>query len=80
MVATAYVLISVKAGTARQVYTELQKLPHVQSADAVAGPYDIIATVQGSDFNEIGAVVIDRVQRIKGVTDSITCNVIRFEQ
>lgn len=80
MVATAYVLISVKAGSARDVYNKLQKLENTQRVDAITGPYDIIATIQGSDFNKIGTQVIDTVQNIEGVTNSITCNVIHFEQ
>lgn len=79
MTATAYVLISVSVGKARQVYEKLLKTAGVQHVDAISGPYDIVATIQGSDFNQIGTVVLDKVQAIEGVTDTITCNVIHFE-
>ncbi len=79
MTATAYVLISVSVGKARQVYEKLLKIPGVQNVDAISGPYDIIATLQGGDFNQIGTLVLDKVQAIEGVVDTITCNVIHFE-
>ncbi|RJP74705.1 MAG: Lrp/AsnC family transcriptional regulator [Candidatus Zixiibacteriota bacterium] len=79
MTATAYILISVSVGKARQVYEKMLKMPGVQHVDAISGPYDIIATIQGSDFNQIGTLVLDRIQAIEGVVDTITCNVIFFE-
>ena len=79
MVATAYVLISVEAGKAREVYDELSKIDGVQHLDAVSGPYDIVATIQGADSNAIGIIVLDRIQAIKGITDTITLNVLKFE-
>ncbi|MCP4749639.1 MAG: Lrp/AsnC family transcriptional regulator [Proteobacteria bacterium] len=78
-VATAYVLISIKAGAAREVFSQLQKLKNVLQMDVVTGPYDMIVTVQGSDFNQIGTLVMDKIQTIEGLTNSITCNVIRLE-
>lgn len=79
MIATAYVLVNVSAGKARSVYNELLDLENVQHVDAIAGPYDLIATVQAGDFNAIGNIVINTIQQIEGVTSTITCNVIRFE-
>jgi len=79
MTATAYVLISVSVGKARQVFEKLQKVHGVQHVDAISGPYDMIATVQAGDFNQIGTLVLDKIQVIEGVTDTITCNVIHFE-
>ncbi len=79
MTATAYVLISVAVGKARQVYEKLHKVSGVQNVDAISGPYDLIAIMQGSDFNQLGTTVLDKVQAIEGVVDTITCNVIHFE-
>ena len=79
MVATAYVLISVKVGFEKKVYKELEKLEYVYQADAVFGPYDIIAIIQASDYNKIGAIVIDKIMEIEGIKDTITCNVIHIE-
>lgn len=79
MRATAYVLISLAAGAARDVYSALTKMDLVQKVDAVSGPYDMIAIVDGPTFNDIGRFVLEQIQPIPGVTDTITCNVIFLE-
>ena len=79
MRATAYVLISLAAGAARDVYSTLTKMEPIQKVDAVSGPYDMIAIVDGPTFNDIGRFVIEKIQPVPGVTDTITCNVIFLE-
>ena len=79
VMSVAYVLISVKPGTARDVYFKLDRMRSVQQVDAVTGPYDIVATVQGSDLNAIGNIVIDKILTIDGIANSMTCSVIQLE-
>lgn len=80
MVATAFILVTVAHGTARKVYDKLAKIPGVVQVNAISGPYDIITIVQGSDFNSIGNLVINKIQPIEGIERTLTCNVIEFEQ
>ncbi len=75
----AYVFIDIEAGTAQKVYRELDRITNVAQVDIVTGPYDMIALVQGPDFNQIGNVVMNKIQTIEGVVNSITCYVIRLE-
>jgi len=75
---SAHVLISVRAKELKNVYSKVERLSNVQNVDAVTGPYDIIALVQGVDFNEIGNFVIDKIGSLEGVENSMTCNVIRM--
>jgi len=79
MRATAYVLINLAAGVAKEVYNKLNKMGSVQRVYAVSGPYDMIALVDGATFNDIGRFVLDKVQTIPGVQNTITCNVIFLE-
>ncbi len=79
MRATAYVLINLAAGVAKEVYNKLNKMEPVQQVYAVSGPYDMIALVDGATFNDIGRFVLDKVQTIPGVQNTITCNVIFLE-
>ena len=79
MRATAYVLINLAAGVAKEVYNKLNKMGSVQQVYAVSGPYDMIALVDGATFNDIGRFVLDKVQTIPGVQNTITCNVIFLE-
>ncbi len=79
MRAKAFILINLAAGVAGDVYHKLSKMPHVEIVHAVSGPYDMIAVVDGSTFNEIGRFVIEKIQTIPGIQSTITCNVIFLE-
>jgi DNA-binding Lrp family transcriptional regulator len=79
MRAKAFVLINLAAGVAGDVYSTLSKMQHVDMVHAVSGPYDMIAVVDGSTFNEIGRFVIEKIQTIPGVQNTITCNAIFLE-
>ena len=79
MRAKAFVLINLAAGVARDVYSRIAAMQHVEVVHAVSGPYDMIAVVDGSTFNEIGRFVIEKLQTIPGVQSTITCNVIFLE-
>lgn len=79
MRAKAFVLINLAAGAAENVYTRLTKLKPVEQVHVVSGPYDIIAIVDGPTFNDIGRFIIEKIQTIPGVQNTITCNVIFLE-
>ncbi|MEW6364591.1 MAG: Lrp/AsnC ligand binding domain-containing protein [Acidobacteriota bacterium] len=79
MRASAYVLVNVEAGMARAVMEKVSKLRDVSHVDAVLGPYDLIVSMTGTDFNEIGRAVIEKMQAIEGVERTLTCNVVSFE-
>jgi DNA-binding Lrp family transcriptional regulator len=80
MRASSYVLINVAAGKGRAVMDRLGKFPNVAGVEAIAGPYDLIVSVSGPDFNEIARMVVEKFQTIDGVEKTLTCNVINFEQ
>jgi DNA-binding Lrp family transcriptional regulator len=77
---SAYILISVSVGKARQVYEKLSAIPEMARVDAISGPYDIIVRVEADDFGVVGAMVLDKVQTIPGVVDTITCQVIPLKE
>jgi DNA-binding Lrp family transcriptional regulator len=80
MRASAYVLINVRAGKGKTVMDELSKLKSITDVEAVSGPYDVVVSVAASDFNEVGRLVIEKIQTIDGIEKTLTCNVINFEQ
>ncbi len=79
MRATAYVLINIAAGTSRKVYNTLTNMESVQKVDAVSGPYDLIAIVDGATFNDIGKIVLEEIQSVPGIQNTVTCNIIFLE-
>ncbi|MEW6143080.1 MAG: Lrp/AsnC ligand binding domain-containing protein [Chloroflexota bacterium] len=73
----AYILIETGIGRTNYALKALQKILGVQSVDAVTGPYDIIAVVEGDDLNAIGSLVTGKIHPIGGITRTVTCLAIR---
>lgn len=71
----AYILILVDGGTLSSVLEEVKKVSEIKSADAICGPYDIIAVAEASDLNSLGKFVVAKIQSIEGVSRTITCPV-----
>ena len=71
----AYVLIETAAGKAKAVKKALAKFStsDVATVDAVTGPYDFIAVVEGPTLDAIGRLVTDEIGVIDGVTRTTTC-------
>jgi DNA-binding Lrp family transcriptional regulator len=73
MTTKAFVLIDTAVGQTRAVLAILRELKGVQSANAVTGPYDIIAVVKKETLSDIGDLVTSEVHPLDGVTRTVTC-------
>jgi hypothetical protein len=60
-------VITAKAGTARDIADALVSLPGVQMADACWGGADIYAVVEFPAWKELNTLVLDRVHSMPGV-------------
>ena len=73
----AYVLIETAPGKTKSVKRALSRLTAGASTmvhlDAITGPYDFIAVVEGPSLDAIGHLVTDEVGTIDGVTRTTTC-------
>jgi DNA-binding Lrp family transcriptional regulator len=73
----AYVLVETNAGKTKSVKKTLAKLKpgkcRIESLDAVTGPFDYIAVVQGPTLDDIGSLVTEGIGAIDGVTRTTTC-------
>ena len=73
----AYVLVETSAGKNKAVKRALAKLKpgrcRVASLDAVTGPFDYIAVVEGPSLDTIGQLVTEGIGAIDGVTRTTTC-------
>jgi DNA-binding Lrp family transcriptional regulator len=72
----AYVLIETEVGKVDNVAQALTSLDGVQLAEDLAGPYDVIASVQAPGLDELGKLVAFGIQNLDGVTRTLTCMVI----
>ena len=69
----AYILIKTHGGKAGQVVKVLRKIKSVKCADAVTGPFDIIAYVEEKNIDSLGKLIVSKVQNIPGVLETMTC-------
>jgi DNA-binding Lrp family transcriptional regulator len=76
MTVGAYILIQTEVGRASDVAAKVGRLPGVSSADAVAGPYDVIARAEADTIDALGRFVVSRVQPIDGVTRTLTSPIV----
>ncbi|HEX4433383.1 MAG TPA: Lrp/AsnC ligand binding domain-containing protein [Acidimicrobiales bacterium] len=76
MAVHAYVLIQTDVGKAAQVAQQLSNIEGVVVADGVTGPYDVIARAEAPSMDDLGRMVVQDMQRIDGITRTITCPVV----
>jgi DNA-binding Lrp family transcriptional regulator len=78
LVVTAYILIQTEVGKAAQVAKDIIDITGVQQAQAVTGPYDVIVRAEARNLDELGQLVVARVQAVDGITRTLTCPVVRL--
>jgi len=69
----AYILITADMGKVMDVLSALKTMQEVKSAHATIGPYDIIAFIEFSGPEALKSLLIDKVQRIPGISRTLTC-------
>ena len=74
----AYVLIQTEVGKAAQVAKDIVDITGVQQAQAVAGPYDVIVSAEADSVDDLGKMVVSRVQLVDGITRTLTCPVVNL--
>jgi len=78
MAVSAYILIQTEVGKAARVATSVRAIDGVVAADDVTGPYDVIARTEAATMDELGKMVVSRVQMIEGITRTLTCPVVHL--
>ncbi|HEV8682444.1 MAG TPA: Lrp/AsnC ligand binding domain-containing protein [Actinomycetota bacterium] len=77
-VVRAYILIQNQVGLSAGVARDVAQIKGVNSAEVVTGPYDVIAQAEAPNLDEVGRLVVGKVQAIEGVTRTLTCPVVRL--
>jgi DNA-binding Lrp family transcriptional regulator len=78
MVVQAYVLIQTEVGKAAEVAREVAGVSGVTLAEDVTGPYDVIVRAEAQNVDELGQLVVAKVQNIAGITRTLTCPVVHI--
>jgi DNA-binding Lrp family transcriptional regulator len=78
MPVNAYVLIQTEVGRAAVVARAVAALDGVLAAEGVTGPYDVIVRTEAETVDELGRMVVGRIQLIDGITRTVTCPVVNI--
>jgi DNA-binding Lrp family transcriptional regulator len=76
--AQAYILIQTDVGKAAEVARAISELSGVTQADDVTGPYDVIVRAEARNVDELGKMVVSKVQNLDGITRTLTCPVVHI--
>ncbi len=74
----AYVLIQTEVGKAAQVAKEVAEISGVKSAEDVTGPYDVIVRAEAGNVDDLGKLVVAKIQAVDGITRTLTCPVVHL--
>ncbi len=74
----AYILIQTEVGKAAEVAGEIAGLPGVSQAEDVTGPYDVIVRAEANNVDELGRLVVARIQSVDGITRTLTCPIVHI--
>ncbi|MFF8915686.1 Lrp/AsnC family transcriptional regulator [Streptomyces sp. NPDC015032] len=74
----AYILIQTEVGKASTVAETIAAVPGVIQAEDVTGPYDVIVRAQADTVDELGRMVVAKVQQVEGITRTLTCPVVHL--
>jgi DNA-binding Lrp family transcriptional regulator len=76
-VVQAYILIQTEVGKAAQVAKEVRDISGVTEAEDVTGPY-VIVRAEAKNVDELGKLVVARIQAVEGITRTLTCPVVHL--
>ncbi|MGH2688329.1 MAG: Lrp/AsnC family transcriptional regulator [Actinomycetota bacterium] len=75
---SAYILILTEVGKAAQVADAVAKVEGVKSAEDVTGPYDVIVRAEAKTVDDLGKLVVAKIQAVEGITRTLTCPVVHL--
>lgn len=74
----AYILVQTEVGRARDVALTIADIAGVVNVDAVTGPYDVVVLTEAPTVDELGHMVVSKVQAVQGITRTLTCSVVHL--
>jgi DNA-binding Lrp family transcriptional regulator len=74
----AYILIQTEVGKASHVVMEARTIDGVTEAEDVTGPYDVVVKAEAQNVDELGKLVVARIQAVEGITRTLTCPVVHL--
>jgi DNA-binding Lrp family transcriptional regulator len=78
VVVQAYILIQTEVGKAADVAQQIAQIKGVTMAEDVTGPYDVIVRAEAENVDDLGRLVVAKVQGVSGITRTLTCPVVHI--
>jgi DNA-binding Lrp family transcriptional regulator len=78
IVVQAYILIQTEVGKAHDVAVAIGKIPGVIRVDAVTGPYDVVVLAEAHTVDDLGGLIVSKVQNVLGIMRTLTCSVVNL--
>ena len=78
MAVQAYILVQTEVGKAADVARAIAAIDGVTLAEDLTGPYDVLVRAEGPSMDELGTLVVSRIQSVTGITRTLTCPVVRI--
>ncbi|MGI9015661.1 MAG: Lrp/AsnC ligand binding domain-containing protein [Euzebya sp.] len=75
---SAYILILTEVGKAAEVAAAVAQVQGVKAADDVTGPYDVVVRAEASNMDELGRMVVAKIQGIPGIDRTLTCPIVHL--
>ncbi len=73
----AYILIQTEVGRAALAAATIAEISGgVASSEEVSGPYDVIVRVDAADATHLTENVVPQIQKVDGITRTLTCPVV----
>lgn len=74
----AYILVQTNVGKAAEVAVAIRQIEGITLAEDVTGPYDVIVRAEAGSVDELGQIVVAKVQQVEGITRTVTCPVVNI--
>jgi DNA-binding Lrp family transcriptional regulator len=74
----AYILVQTEVGKAADVAAQISLIGGVTQADDVTGPYDVIVRAEAENVDDLGKLVVARIQGVPGITRTLTCPIVHI--
>lgn len=76
----AYIFINTAPGTLKQAAEQIAVVEGVRSVEAITGPYDAIVQAEAPTNDELGKLVVSKIQTVPGVEKTLTCLVVELAE
>jgi DNA-binding Lrp family transcriptional regulator len=74
----AYILVQTEVGKAAEVAISIGELRGVTQAEDVTGPYDVIVRAEAENVDDLGRLVVAKIQAVPGITRTLTCPIVHI--